>query len=278
MATMYVIHDPGDRDFVESTLLKPLPSLGFERWISSAVAASAPGGGDRAAIASCAATMVVVSNAARDSDAVRREAALCLHATQVTIPIQVDQTEPDSVAQGLGALPKIDPGDAITRAAVPLSTRLRAGLPDLLPPVDTTAEAAGPELGLPIEWNEESFSEYLKEAMTRNDFNRGESLMSCLARHLRQRPYPYAPGHARNDLKTLRRKRQFQLMGHYADMVLASGTDDLQVRRQLAQSLIERGQFDEALPVLQGVVTAAAADDGERVEALGLMGRLFKQR
>ena len=102
--------------------------------------------------------------------------------------------------------------------------------------------------------------------------------MSCLARHLRLRPYPYAPAHARNDLKTLRRKRQFQLMGHYADMVLASGTDDLQVRRQLAQSLIERGQFDEALPVLQGVVTSAAADDGERVEALGLMGRLFKQR
>ena len=160
MATIYVIHDPSDRDFVESTLLKPLPSLGFDRWISSAVPASAAGGGDRAAIASCAATMVVVSNASRDSDAVHREAALGLHATQPMIPIQVDQTEPEAVTPGLGALPKIDPGDAITRAAVPLSTRLRAGLPELLPPVDTTAEAAGAEVGRPIDWNEESFSEY----------------------------------------------------------------------------------------------------------------------
>ncbi len=278
MATMYVIHDPADRAFVESTILKPLPSLGFDRWISSAALASATGGGDRAAIASCAAMIVVVSKASRDSEIVRREAALGLQATQPMIPIQLDQTEPEAVTPGLGALPKIDPGDAITRAAVPMVTRLRAALPELLPPVDARADVAGSEEGLPIDWNEESFSEYLKEAMTRNDFNRGVSLMSSLARHLKRRPYPYPTAHARNDLKTLRRKRQFQLMGRYADMVLASGTDDLQVRRQLAQSLIERGQFDEALPVLQGIVTSAAAEDGERVEALGLRGRLFKQQ
>ncbi len=277
MATIYVIHDPADREFVESTLLKPLPSLGFDRWISSDVAESARKGGTRG-IESCAARIVVVSTASRDSEIVRREAGLGLQASQPLIPVQLDSTDPEAVAHGLGALPKIGPADADTTPTGAMSQRIRAALPELLPPVDAMAGAGTAEIGLPIEWNEEVFSAYLQGALARHDFNRGESLMGCLHRHLGHRPYPYAATHARNDLKTLRRKRQFQLMGRYAGMVLASGTDDLQVRRQLAQSLIERGQFDDALPLLEGIVKAASLNDPERVEALGLIGRLFKQK
>jgi endonuclease G len=278
MATIYVIHDPADRAFVESTLLKPLPSLGFDRWISSDAPERDGTARGAAGIAPCAATIVVVSTASRDSEVVRREAGLRLQATQPVIAVQLDETEPEAVAQGLGALPKIDPGDAITRAAVPMSARVRASLPELLPPIDAVADVSAPELGLRIEWNEEVFSEYVQGALTHHDFNRGESLLASLERHLKQRLYPYAATHARKDLKVLRRKRQFQLMGRYADMVLASGTDDLEVRRQLAQSLIERGQLDDALPILQGIVKSASPDDTERVEARGLMGRLFKQK
>ncbi len=277
MATIYVIHDAADRAFVESTLLKPLPSLGFDRWMSSDGPerdATARGG---AGIPLCAATIVVVSTGSRDSEAVRREARLRLQATQPVIAVQLDETDPEAVAPGLGARPKIDPGDAITSAAVPMSARVRASLPRLLPPVDAAAERSAPEPGLRIEWNEEVFSEYLQGALTHHDFNRGESLLVSLERHLTQRPYPYPATHARKDLKVLRRKRQFRLMGRYAEMVLASGIDDLEVRRQLAQSLIERGQLDDALAVLQHIVTSASPDHRERVEALGLIGRLFKQ-
>lgn len=278
MAVIYVIHDPADRDVVESTLLKPLPSLGFDRWISSDAAASAGPERAAAAIASCGATLLVVSAASRGSDPVRREVARLLQVAQPMIPVQLDETPPEALARGLGVLPKIDPGDAGGAPAVPMPTRLRDGLLALLPPVDPAAESPAPAIGIPIAWNEEVFSAYLQGAMAHHDFNRGQSLMVCLERHLRQRPYPYAPVHARTDLKTLRRKRQFQLMGRYAGMVLASGTDDPQVRRQLAQSLIERGQFDEALPVLEGIVASTAPEDPERVEALGLIGRLFKQK
>jgi subtilisin family serine protease len=264
MATIYVIHAPADRSFVESTLLKPLPSLGFDRWISSDVSEGVAKARATVEIESCAATLVVVSAASRDSEIVRREAALQLRATQPVIPIQLDQTDPETVAHGLGALPRISFGD------------VRAALPELLPPVDPASGTS--DVGRSIEWNEEAFSEYLQGALDHHDFNGGESLIASLARHLRHRPYPYPPMHAKNDLKTLRRKRQFQLMGRYAEMAIASGTDDLQVRRQLAQSLIERGQFDDALPVLQAIAKSASADDVEYVEAKGLMGRLFKQK
>jgi subtilisin family serine protease len=278
MATIYVIHDPADRAFVESTLLKPLPSLGFDRWLAPDLPGSTANMRGTPAIESCAAAVVVVSTAARRSEMVRREAGLALKATPAVIPVQLDQTEPDDVAEGLGALPRIDPGTAIISAAVPMWKRLRDGLPALLPPADAPVETFTSKAGRAIDWNEEIFSEYLQAALTHHDFNRGESLILSLQRHLAERPYPYAATHARNDLTTLRRKRQFQLMGRYADMVLASGTDDLQVRRQLGQSLIDRGHLDDALPILQGIVKAAPPDNKERVEALGLIGRIFKQK
>ena len=278
MATIYVIHDPADRAFVESTLLKPLPSLGFDRWLSPDVPGSPAPVRGTLAIESCAVAVVVVSAAARRSETVRHEAGLALKATQAVIPVQLDETDPDDVAEGLGALPKIDPGDAITRAAVPMWKRLRDGLPELLPPVDAWVETFPSKAGIAIGWNEEIFSEYLQAALTHHDFNRGESLIVSLQRHLAEQPYPYAATHARNDLKTLRRKRQFHLMGRYADMVLASGTDDLEVRRQLGQSLIERGQLDDALPILQEIVEVDPHDNKERFEALGLIGRIFKQK
>jgi len=278
MATIYVIHDPADRAFVESTLLKPLPSLGFDRWVSPDAAQWEAELRGRAAVESCAATLVVVSAAARRSETVRHEAGVALKAPQSVIPVQVDQTWPEDVAPGLGALPKIDPGDAIISAAVPLAKRVRDGLPALLPPIEDASDSDMREVGLAIEWNEEVFSDYLQRALTHHSFNRSNALIANLERHLRRRSYQYPASHAKKDLEALRRQRQFHLMGRYADLVLASGTNDLQVRRQLAQSLIERGHLDAALPVLQAIVQSASPDHPERVEALGLIGRLFKQK
>jgi subtilisin family serine protease len=273
VATIYVIHDPADRPFVESTLLQPLPSLGFDRWISSDTPTV-----DEQLVACCKATLVVVSNAAQRSETVRREASRCLKSRQTLVPVQIDDTAPDKVALGMSALPKIDPGDAITRAAVPLAARVRSTLPSLLPPLDETDHGVASEVALPISWNAEIFSEYLTEVMTRHDFNRGEALMGSLARHLHQRKGEYGPQHAKRDLDTLRRKRQFRLMEQYARLVRESGTNDLRTRRQLAQALIERGTFDPAIPILEDNVKAATPGDTEHVEALGLLGRVFKQK
>jgi subtilisin family serine protease len=84
-------------------------------------------------------------------------------------------------------------------------------------------------------------------------------------------------------LKALRRKRQFLLMRRYAEGVQGSGSRDLQVRRQYAQSLIELKQFEEAIEVLTALIadtTPAASQDvlDEQIEARGLMGRVWKQK
>ncbi len=262
MATVYVIHDPADRPFVESTLLPPLPSLGFDRWISS----DSPTASEQA-LARCKAALVVVSKAAQRSETVRRDASRCLKSIQTLVPVQIDDTSPDLVAAGLEALPRVDRDDEIIRA-----------LPGLLPPLEDKDDSWITEAALPISWNEQIFSQYLIEVITRNDFNRGEALMKNLERHLRLRPSPYGVRDAKNDLRALRRKRQFRLMGQYANLVLASGTKDLQIQRQLAQSLIERGQLDDAVPVLEAIIESAKPDDPEQVEALGLLGRVFKQK
>jgi subtilisin family serine protease len=270
MATIYVIHDPADRPFVESTLLKPLPSLGFDRWIPF-------DHDDATALEASVAAIVIVSEASTISADVGRAAARAHQARQLLVPIRLDETEPDAVAPGLGALPTIDLSVLPREAIGARTASLRARLPELLPAV-THATDDNRARGLDIEWNEEVWSDYLKQAVVRHDFSRSELLLENLARHLAHRPYPYADTHAKVDLKTLRNKRQFLLMGRYAEMVLASGTADPQVRRQLAQSLIERGQFDDARRLLEGLVASTPAEHPEQVEALGLLGRLFKQQ
>jgi subtilisin family serine protease len=262
VAAIYVIHDRADRPFVESTLLTPLPSLGFDRWISS----DSPTASDDVR-ARCQATLVVVSNAAQRSDAVRREASRCLKAPQTLVPIQIDDTAPDMVAAGMSALPSVDRGDEIARV-----------LPGLLPPVDSTDNAEASDGGEPIAWNEDIFSKYLVEVMTRHDFNRAEALMKNLQRHLRQRRDAYGVKEAKRDLDMLRKKRQFRLMEQYADLVIRSGTNDLRTCRQRAQALIERGTFALAIPILEENVKAAKPGETEWGEALGLLGRVFKQK
>ena len=258
-------------DFIVETLLKPLPSLGFDRWVRATEESDAA----LASLRASRAFIVVVSQASRQSDAVRRLATHALKAPQPTISVQLDRTEPEQVADGLGAVPAIDPGDEIP--TVPMAMRIREGLPLLLPPVEPAAERAEQQ-GELIEWNEEIFSGYLQDAVTQYDFSRGQALVASLARHLRERPYPYPDRHARADLRTFRRKRQFLLMDRYADLVIAAGTQDLEVRRQRAQALIELGRMDDALPLLNRNAEEATPGEGEWFEAHGLLGRLHKQQ
>lgn len=257
MATVYISHDPEDRAFVESTVLPPLPGLGFEWWLSADPSTSA--------FQSCRAIIVIVSDAARRSPTVRSEALTGLEAARPTIVIQRDKTQPEEIAPALRSLPVI--------AAIDTARGLALQLPSVVPSDD-----GAPKGALQIAWHDQEFSNYLQDAIGKLDFSRGEFLVGALARHIQHRPRPYPTDSARRDLSTLRSRRQFLLMERYADLVLQSGNTDLQVRRQFGQALIEQGRLDEALPVLQAVASEAPPTDNERAEGFGLIGRLFKQR
>ena len=44
MPVVYVIYEPHDRSFVEDQLIRPLPALGFDRWLSSGMLQQGPTG------------------------------------------------------------------------------------------------------------------------------------------------------------------------------------------------------------------------------------------
>jgi Trypsin-like peptidase domain len=75
----------------------------------------------------------------------------------------------------------------------------------------------------------------------------------------------------------LRRKRRFALMERVAEALLMAGLRDPQVVRQYAQALIDQGRFAAAEFALRGLLADPSTPPGERDEARGLLGRLFKQ-
>lgn len=91
MRTAYVIHDAADRAFVEHGLLKPLPCLGIDRWLSFRhVAAQTDGtlASLAQAIAVSDVVLAVVSSAAIDSTQVKDELELAL---KPPVPVQRGQ-------------------------------------------------------------------------------------------------------------------------------------------------------------------------------------------
>jgi hypothetical protein len=77
-------------------------------------------------------------------------------------------------------------------------------------------------------------------------------------------------------LAELRGERRFVEMRRRAEELVGAFPDHATLRRQLAQSLIELGQWESARLHLERVVDRAP--DDERREAIGLLGRIEKQR
>jgi hypothetical protein len=84
-------------------------------------------------------------------------------------------------------------------------------------------------------------------------------------------------GAAKSILNGLRRKRRFGDMKRLAESLMQSGQDDALVLRQYAQALIDDGALIAAKGALDRLAADAAAPEGERFEAVGLLGRLHKQ-
>jgi DNA/RNA endonuclease G (NUC1) len=132
MRTVYVIHDSQDRAIVEDVLIRPLPILGVDHWLSSqcrgtsAAASDTPPGG----LVSSDVVLAVVSEAAIQSAHVRSEIAAAVDGKRPLIPVRIDSTDPQRVSDRIAALPWVAlraPG------GVPDVDQLRRDIGDLLP-------------------------------------------------------------------------------------------------------------------------------------------------
>src|SRR5262249_608536 len=78
-------------------------------------------------------------------------------------------------------------------------------------------------------------------------------------------------------LKRLRRKRRFPLMGVLADAFIRAGAPDAELRKLYGQGLMDEGKLRVGESVLRGLLDSKDTPDREVYEALGLMGRIYKQ-
>jgi V8-like Glu-specific endopeptidase len=85
-------------------------------------------------------------------------------------------------------------------------------------------------------------------------------------------------------LQALRNKRMFALMQKLADCFMELGYRTPKIRRQYAQSLIDQNIYGAPLAILQDIDKEITTDDAaskpfaEKAEAIGLIGRIFKQQ
>ncbi len=87
-----------------------------------------------------------------------------------------------------------------------------------------------------------------------------------------------APGPIREAVATLQRHSQFEHMVKIGDAALATGSAEPETRRRYCQALIEVGALHAAELELGELLAETGLEARERGEALGLMGRLNKQR
>ena len=76
----------------------------------------------------------------------------------------------------------------------------------------------------------------------------------------------------------LRRKRLFANISVLAEAAIGSGNRDPQIRRQYAQCLIDQNLLSAAESVLRDILSDSSTSKAEELEAIGLLGRVYKQR
>lgn len=117
----------------------------------------------------------------------------------------------------------------------------------------------------------------LSEYLSSFDWNSAESLCMQLIARLDNAAQPFPASDAKEILARLRRKRRFRLMALVADAFIRSGQASPQVRRQYAQAMIDQGNLTAAEIVLNSLVNEQQTPPGEKAEARGLLGRIYKQ-
>src|SRR5258708_12725129 len=77
--------------------------------------------------------------------------------------------------------------------------------------------------------------------------------------------------------KALRDEREFGLLTAIADVLAKGGYEDRTIIRLYAQGLSDSGQAEKAVPVLTALADKLPRDAYEFSEAIGLIGRAWKQ-
>jgi hypothetical protein len=117
----------------------------------------------------------------------------------------------------------------------------------------------------------------LSEYLSSFDWDSAESLCMELIARLDNAEQSFPAPDAKEILARLRRKRRFRLMALVADALIRSGQSSPQVRRQYAQAMIDQGNLTAAEIVLKSLVNEEGTPQGEKAEARGLFGRIYKQ-
>ncbi len=275
MAIAYVVHASEDSRFVEQQLVVPLPVLGFDRWVSVRHLAGSSIT-QAQAIAASGVVLVVLSESAARSSTVTNELKQVAKVGRRVVPVRIDHTPLADLAQGAESLAAIDlrpdPAQPLTPERVASALR-----PRLATATSVSPDAGVEERAVPLPWDPGVCSVLLARAVAQHDYSQSDQLVARLATWLQRTRAPYGVEAARQDLGTLRRQRQFPLMQRYASAVRETGMDDPNVMRQSAQALIELGQFDDAIGVLNRILAQTDRRHPESYEARGLLGRAYKQ-
>ncbi len=130
-----------------------------------------------------------------------------------------------------------------------------------------------------IATNPKSYVKELNVAVSTFDRQRAEELCEQLVVHLRSRAKPYPFDQSKSILGILRRKRYFDLIVKVADILIQTGQNQANIRRQYAQALLDLGYISAGLDVLKVLEHDCLKENnaGELAEARGLMGRARKQ-
>lgn len=117
----------------------------------------------------------------------------------------------------------------------------------------------------------------LNGALDSFDWQVADEVCEEITRRVSTDASPLPESSARRLMRSLRRKGRFKAMTLLAEALLQAGLRTPEVRRQYAQSLIDRGIFLAAEQVLQSVIQDPQAPAREVLESRGLLGRTYKQ-
>ena len=126
-------------------------------------------------------------------------------------------------------------------------------------------------------WDQEEFLTRLKDMVEAFDREGASQLCNELIEEL-HRGTVLDDGTGRKVLALLRRKAYFGQMERVAEALLFTSQDDVEIRRQYAQALIDQGKLTVAVYVLESLAERTQrVDPKENAEARGLLGRVYKQ-
>src|SRR5579863_7177384 len=128
-----------------------------------------------------------------------------------------------------------------------------------------------------------TFEPDLTAALDRFDKETAVALCDELMQALGNPGAPITSGTLEYALQSLRNKRLFTLIQKMADLAIQLGIRTYKIRRQYAQALIDQGMYAAALCILHQLETETRQATGpaaanENTEALGLIGRVYKQQ